>query len=185
MLALLLSTVLADSGSVTPTPTPTGEPLTLAELKQRADIVRDDIDGVLTSLITAGREWIETYTGLTVYADRVVQQFGAFRSPMSLLVTPVDNSPTVSYIDANGGPAELVGVRIVTTSRPARLLAPVGAMWPAGASDITVTSNGVPETFKAAITLYVRAMHEDGAISPAYQQALEALCHPYRMLVIG
>jgi len=43
----------------------------------------------------------------------------------------------------------------------------------------------VPETFKAAISIYVRAMHEDGAISESYRIALEALCYRYRTLAIA
>lgn len=184
MLALLFSTVLVD-GEVTPEPVPTGEPITLAELKQRADIVRDDIDGVLSSLITAGREWVENYTGLTVNAANVVQRFDCFRNPMFLLVPPIDGVVAVSYIAGSGDPAEVDGARVITNSRPYRLLAPSGAMWPTDATYVAVASNGVPETFKAAIALYVRAMHEDGAISEAYHRALEALCFPYRMTVIA
>lgn len=162
------------------------EPLTLEELKQRADIVRDDIDAVLTSLIKSGREWIESYTGLTVNADSVTQRFDSFDGPMFLLIAPqTGDAVTVSYIDANGDPAEAVDARVITTTRPTRLLPPTAAMWPDSATYVTATVAGVPETFKAAIAIYVRAIHEDGSLSAAYENALEALCRPYRMQLVG
>lgn len=162
------------------------EPLSLAELKQRADIVRDDIDAVLESLITAGREWVESYTGLTINADSVTQRFDRFCSFMSLLVSPGDNqSVTVDYVSADDVPTQITDARVLSATRPARLIAPAGAAWPDAATYVSVTVPVVPDTFKAAITLYVRAMHEDGSISPAYQSALEALCFPYRLALIG
>lgn len=162
------------------------EPLSLAELKQRADIVRDDIDDVLRSLITAGREWVESYTSLTINADSVTQRFDRFCSSMFLLVSPTDGqSVTVDYVSADDVPTQIIDARVLSMTRPARLITPAGAAWPDAATYVSVTVPVVPDTFKAAITLYVRAMHEDGSISAAHQSALEALCFPYRLALIG
>lgn len=44
------------------------EPLSVEELKQHLDILRTDQDAMLASMIQAGREWVEKYTGL-LFAD--------------------------------------------------------------------------------------------------------------------
>lgn len=171
------------------------EPLTLPELKQRIDVVRDDIDSVLAGLIVAGREWVENYTGLVLTNRTVTQRFDRFACVRDLAVWPVAEGADVSiaYADTSGNPQTVADARIDAYARPARIYPAYGAIWPyANDGSVVVSLNAgyetpaaVPETLKAAIAIYVRAIHEDGSISEGYMAALHALCHPYRLQMVA
>jgi uncharacterized phiE125 gp8 family phage protein len=192
MLTVLLSTVLNGATVVTPTePVVLGEPITVAELKQHLDIVRDDQDAMLAQMIVAGREWVENYTGLILTARDVQQGFDGFSSRMELYAWPVRGMPTVGYIDSDGEDATVPGVRIAANRRPARILPEFGVSWPS-ADGVTVTVPAgyanpadVPASLKSAIVIHAAAYYEARALSDATISALEALCHPYRLQIVG
>lgn len=169
------------------------EPVTLAEARKHLDLTRDDQDEMILSMITAAREWVENYTGLSFDGDAVTQTFRCFRGGISLLVWPSadDAEVTVSYLNAACEPLEVVGARLWRAAKPARLLPPLNGAWPTDADGtIAVTVQGVPFSLKAAMLLMVGDLYnqrEETAVgvSISASGAVENLCHPYRMPVIG
>lgn len=169
------------------------EPVTLAEAKKHLDVVRDDQDDMIESMITAAREWVENYTGLSFNGDSVTQTFRCFRAGITLLVWPADDDAevTVAYLNQAGEPVEVTGARLWRAAKPARLLPPLNGAWPTDADGtIAVTVQGVPFSLKAAMLLMVGDLYnqrEETAVgvSISASGAVENLCHPYRMPVIG
>ncbi len=169
------------------------EPVSLADAKKHLDVARDDQDDMISGMITAAREWVENYTGLSFDGAAVTQTFRCFRGGISLLVWPSadDAEVTVSYLNAAGEPLEVVGARLWRAAKPARLLPPLNGAWPTDADgSIAVTVTGVPFSLKAAMLLIVGDLYsqrEGSAIGVSVQStgAIENLCHPYRMPVIG
>lgn len=169
------------------------EPVSLAEAKKHLDVARDDQDDMITSMITAAREWVENYTGLSFDGDAVTQTFRCFRAGISLLVWPAgdDAEVTVAYLNTAGEPVAVTGARLWRAAKPARLLPPLNGAWPTDADgSIAVTVRGVPYSLKAAMLLIIGdfyANRESGVVGVSYAStgAIENLCHPYRMPVIG
>lgn len=169
------------------------EPVTLAEAKLHLDIARDDQDSMIASMITAAREWVENYTGLSFNGDAVTQTFRCFRAGITLLVWPADDDAevTVAYLNQAGEPVEVTGARLWRAAKPARLLPPLNGAWPTDADgSIAVTVQGVPFSLKAAMLLIIGDLYgqrEETAVGVSVQAtgAVVNLCHPYRMPVIG
>lgn len=169
------------------------EPITLAEAKRHLDVLRDDQDDLIMDKIVAAREWVENHTELSFNGDAVTQTFKSFRGGITLLVWPADEDAevTVSYLNASGEPIEVVGARLWRAAKPARLLPPLNGAWPTDADgSIAVTVQGVPFSLKAAMLLMIGDLYnqrEETAVGVSIQAsgAVENLCHPYRMPVIG
>lgn len=169
------------------------EPITLAEAKRHLDVVRDDQDEMILSMITAAREWVENYTGLSFDGDAVTQTFRCFRAGITLLVWPADDDAevAVAYLNQAGEPVAVTGARLWRAAKPARLLPPLNGAWPTDADGtIAVTVQGVPFSLKAAILLMIGDLYnqrEETAVgvSISASGAVVNLCHPYRMPVIG
>jgi uncharacterized phiE125 gp8 family phage protein len=169
------------------------EPITLAEAKQHLDILRDDQDAMIAGMIIAAREWVENYTELSLDGDEVTQAFQGFSSAMSLLVWPEtdDAIVTISYMNKAGDLMQVAGARLWRAAKPARLLPPPNGAWPTDVDGtIAVTVQGVPFSLKAAMLLLLGDLYnqrEETAVGVSIQAsgAVENLCHPYRMPVIG
>jgi uncharacterized phiE125 gp8 family phage protein len=165
------------------------DPITIAEAKRHLDVVRDDQDEMIESMITAAREWVESYTGLAFDGDTVTQTFRCFRAGISLLVCPADDDAevTVAYLNKAGEPVEVTGARLWRAAKPARLLPPLNGAWPTDADGtIAVTVTGVPFSLKAAMLLMIGDLYnqrEETAVgvSIAASGAVTKLCHPYRL----
>ncbi len=169
------------------------EPVSLAEAKKHLDVARDDQDDMIAGMITAAREWVESYTGLSFDGDAVTQTFRCFRAGITLLVWPADDDAevTVAYLNTAGEPVAVTGARLWRAAKPARLLPPLGGTWPTDADgSIAVTVSGVPFSLKAAMLLMIGDLYanrESAIVGTIYANtgAIENLCHPYRMPVIG
>lgn len=165
------------------------EPITLEQTKKHLDVTRDDQDDMIKDKITAAREWVEKYTGLSFDGDAVTQTFRCFRAGITLLVWPADENAevTVAYLNSAGEPVEVTGARLWRAAKPARLLPPLNGAWPTDADgSIAVTVTGVPFSLKAAMLLIVGDLYnqrEETAVGVSIQAsgAVENLCHPYRM----
>ena len=165
------------------------EPITLAEARKHLDLTRDDQDEMIESMITAAREWVENYTGLSFDGDAVTQTFRCFRAGITLLVWPADENAevTVAYLNSAGEPVEVTGARLWRAAKPARLLPPLNGAWPTDADgSIAVTVTGVPFSLKAAIKLLAADLYnqrEETAVGVSIQAsgAVKNLCHPYRL----
>jgi uncharacterized phiE125 gp8 family phage protein len=169
------------------------EPLTIEEIVQHLDVVRDDQDDMLFGMGVAAREWVESYTGLSFDENSVTQTFSGFDRLGSLLAFPDGDEPEVriDYLDAAGEPVQITTARMWRAVKPARLLPPAGAQWPADAvGPIAVTVTGIPFSLKAAMLLIVGNLYANRestvtGITVADTGAVENLCRPYRMPVIG
>ena len=73
MLTTLLLAGLLDAPVATPTQGPTGEPLTLAEVKKNLKVDTTDDDDLIGALIVTAREYVEDKTGL-VLVPRLVTE---------------------------------------------------------------------------------------------------------------
>lgn len=169
------------------------EPVTLAEARKHLDLTRDDQDEMIESMVTAAREWVENYTGLSFNGDAVTQTFRCFRAGITLLVWPADDDAevTVAYLNKAGEPVEVTGARLWRAAKPARLLPPLNGAWPTDADGmIAVTVQGVPFSLKAAMLLMIGDLYanrETGVVGVSYANtgAIENLCHPYRVPVLA
>jgi uncharacterized phiE125 gp8 family phage protein len=165
------------------------DPITIAEAKRHLDVVRDDQDEMIEFMITAAREWVESYTGLSFDGDTVTQTFRCFRAGITLLVCPADDDAevTVAYLNKAGEPVEVTGARLWRAAKPARLLPPLNGAWPTDEDGtIAVTVTGVPFSLKAAMLLMIGDLYnqrEETAVgvSIAASGAVTNLCHPYRL----
>lgn len=133
---------------------PAIEPVTLAELKTHARIDTDADDALLSALITAARQWAESYTGrafvtqtwrLTLDLPELAHtvQAGSIRLPRAPLqsVTSVQ-----TYDDADQQSLWAAANYFVDTqSEPGRLVLRTGACWPLP----TRAANGVVVTYVA------------------------------------
>lgn len=174
------------------------EPVTLPDIKRHLDIVRDDQDDMLSGMIVAAREWVENYTGLILTRREVTEVSASFCSLRTISAWPLPVSPatTIRYVDGAGAEQTLTGFNVRGWARPAAISPAAGTSWPAGGPVAVTflagyaTPDDVPYSLKAAISLMVGdlyAQRESGIVGTIYAStgAIENLCHPYRMPVIG
>lgn len=178
------------------------EPVTLPEAKQHCRVLSNDEDTLITALITAAREWVENFTGHLLVPREVTQRFECFSSHTMLYGWPIADSavPEITYADPQGEIQMLVGARIALCNGYGRLAPAFGSRWPStysGAGSVVVkfqagyaTPAAVPQSMKQAILLLVghwfanRESVSDKAMTEV-PMAVDALCRPYRMVLIG
>lgn len=172
------------------------EPVELDEAKAQLRIEHDDEDGQILGLISAGREWVENYTGLILAPREVTETFDALCSYQQLDAWPIDTDGTVTitYLDAAGTEQSLAGSRLMASRRPARISAAIGSSWPATykageAISVTFTAgyptpDDVPWALKQAILLHIQAMYDQGALGSAEEAALKSLCWPFVRITV-
>lgn len=174
------------------------EPVSLDEIKAHLDVARDDQDDMLNGMIVAAREWVENYTGLILTRREVTEVVESFCDLRTVSAWPLPVAPetTIKYIDSAGAEQAMTGFAVRGWVRPAAIFPDPGTSWPTG-GPVAVTflagyasPSDVPYSLKAAIMLMVGdlyAQRESGIIGTIYANtgAIENLCHPYRMPVIG
>lgn len=157
---------------------PTIEPLTVAEV---ADHLRCDSSTELSPLITAARQYCETYTGRAFISRTLRYTLDAFPCegfielprPNLLSVT------SVSYVDTDGTTQTLStsDYTVDTDALPGRIVLNYGESWPSTRCQLNAvtilykagygtTTASVPETIKAAMKLFIGDLYEnrEGAI---------------------
>ena len=174
------------------------EPVTLAEAKAQCRVLTDDEDGLIAALITAAREWVENFTGHILVLRDVTQRLSSFTRPR-LFAWPIadDATITATYVDSDGATQTLTGARLIFGNGWAELATAFGSKWPTsyGPATVTVeagyaTADDVPQSMKQAILLLVAAWFanreavSDKAMTEV-PMAVDALCRPYRMVLIG
>lgn len=174
------------------------EPVTLAEAKAHCRVLSADDDALIASMIVAAREWVESYTGHILVLRNVTQRLSSFDRPR-LFAWPIadDATVTVTYVDSDGATQPLTGARLIFGNGWAELATAFGSTWPTsyGPATVTVeagyaTADDVPQSMKQAILLLVGhwfANRESVSDKPMTEVPLtvEALCQPYRMVLIG
>lgn len=174
------------------------EPVTLAEARAHCRVLSTDEDTLITALIIAAREWVENFTGHILVQREVTQRLSCFRHPR-LFAWPIadDATVTATYVDSDGATQPLTGARLIFGNGWAELATAFGSTWPTsyGPATVTVeagyaTADDVPRSMKQAILLLVGhwfANRESVSDKPMTEAPLtvEALCQPYRMVLIG
>jgi len=174
------------------------EPIDRDEAKRHCRVLHDDENDLIDGLIVAAREWVENFTGHTLVQREVTQRLSCFRHPR-LFAWPIadDATVTATYVDSDGATQPLTGARLIFGNGWAELATAFGSAWPTSYGPATVsveagyaTADDVPQSMKQAILLLVghwyanREAVSDKAMTEV-PFAVEALCQPYRMVLIG
>ena len=157
---------------------PSAEPVTLAEAKQQARIDSSADDALITSLITAARQWAEKYTGRAFITqtwqltlDMIPGASGKWwdgerQGPVtglddvnyiSLPRAPLQSVTSVTYFDNTDTPTVWPPSNyfVDTVREPGRLALRMGAVWPVA----TRLTNGI-------VIQYVCGYGNDGTTVP-------------------
>lgn len=173
------------------------EPVTLAQAKAQCRVLHDDDDNLIASLIIAAREWVENFTGHILVQREVTQYFACFTRPL-LFAWPIADDATVAiaYLDSAGASQAVTGARIIRGNGWASIAPAVGESWPSiyyGPASVTLEAGyaaaaDVPESMKQAMLLLIAHWFANreavGNITTELPFAVEALCRPYRMIVV-
>jgi len=167
---------------------PATEPVTLTEAKAHLGVTITDDDVRLNSLITAAREWAESYTGQAFVSQTWAAYFDDFPLGDTIrLPGPLLSITSVGYVDQDG---ELQAFADYTLDAAGgRIFLDYDADWP----DVRNIENAVtitfvagyetmPESIKSAIKLQVEMLYDrpDTAYSAAINNAIAAVLTPYR-----
>ena len=125
----------------TRTVNPYTEPVTLDEVKDHLRIEHNNHDSQLLGLITASREWMESYTSRALVqqtwkyylqdwpsADEFELPFPPLHSVTSIKYTDSDGTQT-TWEDATGSPTTY-DYEVDTDSEPGRVILGYGEVWP-------------------------------------------------------
>jgi uncharacterized phiE125 gp8 family phage protein len=165
---------------------PALEPIDLADAKLAARIADDqtELDGLITMLITAGREWAENFTGRAFITQTWERKYDlGFPDEIELPKPPVQSVTSVTYIDGNGVTQTLSPSLYITSlstgpyAMPGRIVPAYGQSWPSTRSvpdAVTVryvcgygsTGDSVPEAIKLAIKIQIstRLANTEGVV---------------------
>lgn len=174
------------------------EPITRDEAKLHCRVLHDDENDLIDGLIVAAREWVENYTGHILVQREVTQRLSCFNWPR-LYAWPIAEDATVAatYVDSDGATQAIDGARLIFGNGWAELATAFGSAWPIsyGPATVTVeagyaTADDVPQSMKQAILLLVAAWfaNREAVSEKAMTEvpfAVEALCQPYRMVLIA
>lgn len=180
---------------------PTTEPVTLAEAKAHIRVDDSNSDTLITALIVAARQFVESFSGRTLAQRSFTQTMEYFPDggmDIVLRRSPVTAVASVKYYDSTGADITMtVGTdyRIDTTVIPARIRLPVlTKVWVRGttADDCvrivyTAGAATAPTAAKQTILLLVGHWFENresvtiGATSKVVDQTVNALMDSYRI----
>jgi uncharacterized phiE125 gp8 family phage protein len=170
------------------TSAPATEPVTLAEAKAHLGVTISDDDARIQALITAAREWAESYTRRSFISQTWAAKFDAFPLTDSIrLPGPLLSITSVGYMDADGEARTFTDYSLDAAGE--RILLDYAADWPdtrdiENAVTITfiVGYAAVPESIKAAIKLKVESLYDrpDAAYGMALNSAIMPILSPYR-----
>jgi uncharacterized phiE125 gp8 family phage protein len=163
----------------------------LALAKQHLEYEDTDRDSLITQYIAGAADWVENYTGKAMAVREIVNIFDCFVSSLLLPTGPVVSVTSVTYIDVDGAPQTLTGYRVLGS----KVYPPVEG-WPLTAdySAVTVTYQAgyvaTPAALISAQLLLIghsfanREAVVTGTIVNEVPLAVEALCRPYRPVLI-
>ena len=159
--------------------------LTLA--KQHLRVLHDDEDALIAQYLAAAIAWVENYTGKLMTRREVEQEAPAFTSYLPLFYGPNPSSLEIAYTDTDDAPQTVTDAKIVQArAYPA-------SSWPSIADDTPVTLTytagyaTTPADLDSAVLLLVGEFYDNreaGEAAPAVTMAVEALCRPYRSLMV-
>jgi uncharacterized phiE125 gp8 family phage protein len=158
---------------------PVVEPVSLAEAKAHCRIDSDADDFYVVSLITAAREWVETYMDEALIHQQLVMRLDGFPAEIELPRPPMATSGTATAVsvtftsDVSGATAALSSstYRVDRDTRPGVIRNTYGGAWPGHLTDynsVTVTwwagrgesGSSVPQGIRNAILMLVGHFYE-------------------------
>jgi len=158
---------------------PVVEPVSLAEAKAHCRIDSDADDFYIVSLITAAREWVETYMDEALIHQQLVMRLDGFPAEIELPRPPMATSGTATAVsvtftsDVSGVTAALSSstYRIDRDTKPGVIRNTYGGAWPGHLTDynsVTVTwwagrgesGSSVPQGVRNAILMLVGHFYE-------------------------
>lgn len=161
--------------TVTP---PVVEPVTLAEAKAHCRIDTDTDDAYVSALVTAAREWVESYLDEALLHQQLVMRMDGFPQEIELPRPPMATAGThtavsITYVmNSTGSTATLATnqYRVDRDSRPGVIRTVYGGAWPSYLLDYNAVSvtwwagrasaAGVPQGVKNAILWLVGLWYE-------------------------
>jgi len=188
---------------------PVAEPVTLAEAKLHLRVDHSDEDAYITALITASREWCESYLSGSICQQTKALIMSYFPYYHRLPGGPVQSVSSVVYMDENGD-AQIVDADTYRLTGDGYLSLEWGQSWPTGyACDVTITyvagyppevttelveeegedpvevettdyAANVPASIKQAILLLAGALYENREMEGASPPGVRELLRPYR-----
>ena len=185
--------------SLTTLTEPVNEPVSLVEAKAYLRVDNTDEDTLIATLITAARQWVESYLDRALILRQLVLRLDTFPVEIELPQPPLSTFGTttavsVTYTLETGTTATLSSseYRIDRTSTPGVLRQNYSGSWPGHLNDynsIAVTywagygsdEGDIPPAIKNAILLMVGHLFETrsavvtGTISKPIEYALESL----------
>jgi len=165
--------------SLTTLTDPVNEPVTLVEAKAYLRVDNTDEDTLIGTLITAARQWVESYLDRALILRQLVLRFDTFPVEIELPQPPLSSAGTttavsLTYTLETGTTATLstADYRIDRTSTPGVLRQNYSGSWPGHLNDynsIAVTywagygsgAGDIPPPIKNAILLMVGHLFEN------------------------
>ncbi len=149
---------------------PTWEPVSLVEAKEWLRVDIDDDDDLIASLITAAREYAETFTARCIAQATWELSLDRFPCGGMILPMPPVQSATISYTDT-AGISQSFAHFVLKDGEPARLLPEYGYSWPSTRDveqAVTVSfvagwpdAESVPATIKTAMRMMLAGWYEN------------------------
>lgn len=184
----------------TVTTPPVNEPISLAVLRLHMRIDHTDEDELISTYLTAAREWCEDYTRRSLITQTITLEREGFDGTIELPRGPVVSVDSVSYVDADGVTqtlgSEVYEVDIDPIMSCLRLAS--GQTWP-GVGDTAypvsivytagygTTSASVPAPIRSALMMTAANLYEfrepiiSGTIITKVPFAVESLLASYRV----
>lgn len=162
--------------------------LSLNLAKQHLRVDGSEEDFLISGYLAAAVAWVENYTGKKLTRSTVTQEVAALSGSIRLEWGPAPEDASVTYVDTNNTPQTFDSVTIAM----GRLF----ATWPTTQTDtsavITYTAgfDEPPEDLVSAALFLVGHFHANreavssGALMKEVPFGIEALCLPYRQMLI-
>ena len=182
MLTHYLATTLYSSSVTPPPPTPIGDGLTLALVKQHLEYEDADRDALIQQYMNAATSWVENYTGKKLSVGAVTQSLDSFDAYILLNRAPFVSLTSIGYVAPDGTEATITGARL----RNGRIYPPASG-WPSVGdyTGVTVAYQAgyatVPADLISAQLLLIGDMFAGREASEWKSiDAVYALCRPHR-----
>lgn len=180
---------------------PSGEPVTLAEAKLHLRVDYADDDALITSLITAARQYAEMATQRQFMTAQWRLALDCFPKMIRLDKTPLVTVDSIKYTDLNGvlQTMPITDYVVDISAEPARITPVFGKIWPIPVPQIdSVQVNftcgygvaaAVPEGIKSWIKMRIASLYEHreevaliqrGKIEPL--PFVDGLLDPFRVM---
>lgn len=145
---------------------PASEPLNVNEAKAFLRVEHSDDDALISTLISAARQWVERHCNLALLPQTVLQVWDKAQTDtgeLRLALSPVQSVTAVTYLDTGGNTQTMdaSAYRLDTISYPARLHRVHGVQWPA-----------ILDTINTASAVYIAGYEAASAVPAPIIQAM-------------